>query len=172
MQEQRRFSIELLTRDRHETVLPGLAEVLVDTVDGGASVGFLNGLTYERALSWWRTFLADQSMTTWIATDSRGVAGVVGLQSALHESAPHRAEVRMLLVHRRARGQGVARALLAALEREAITRGRWLLVSTRRPPAPPRRCTAGSAGSRRASSRTTPSTPAVHRRAPPSCGST
>ena len=144
MQEQRRFSIELLTRDRHETVLPGLAEVLVDTVDGGASVGFLNGLTYERALSWWRTFLADPSMTTWIATDSAGVAGVVGLQPALQESAPHRAEVRMLLVHRRARGQAVARALLAALEGEAITRGRWLLVLDRRPAAQPRRYTAGS----------------------------
>jgi GNAT superfamily N-acetyltransferase len=121
-------SIELLTRDRHETVLPGLAEVLVDSVDSGASVGFLRGLAFERALSWWRTFLADASMATWIASDSGGVAGVVGLQVAEHENAPHRADVRMLLVHRRARGQGVARALLAVLEREAMMRGRWLLV--------------------------------------------
>jgi GNAT superfamily N-acetyltransferase len=120
--------VEVLTAGRHEAVLPGLAELLVDSVDGGASVGFLAGLTAERALAWWRAFLADASAPTWIASDGAGLAGVVRLQPAAQESAPHRAEVRMLLVHRRARGRGVARALLAALEREAVAAGRWLLV--------------------------------------------
>lgn len=120
--------VELLAHDRHEAVLPGLAELLVDSVDGGASVGFLAGLTHARALAWWQQFLADASMPTWVAADGVGVTGVVRLQPAAQESAPHRAEVRMLLVHRRARGRGVARALLTALEREALDRGRWLLV--------------------------------------------
>jgi GNAT superfamily N-acetyltransferase len=120
--------IELLAPERHESVLPGLAELLVDSVEGGASVGFLAGLTHQRAQEWWRRFLADTSMRTWIASDAGGVVGVVRLQPAAQESAPHRAEVRMLLVHRRARGRGVARALLEALEREALVRGLWLLV--------------------------------------------
>jgi GNAT superfamily N-acetyltransferase len=128
MQHPCGYSIQELTREQHESVLPGLAELLVDSVDDGASVGFLGGLTRERALGWWQIFLADASMTTWIARDCGGVAGVVGLYPAQQESAPHRADVRMLLVHRRARGQGLARALLAALEREAVVRGRWLLV--------------------------------------------
>jgi GNAT superfamily N-acetyltransferase len=128
MQRPCGYRIEVLTRDGHGTVLPGLAELLVDSVDSGASVGFLAGLHRERALAWWRTFLADALMTTWIASDSGGVAGVVGLHPAQQESAPHRADVRMLLVHRRAQGQGIARALLAALEREAVVRGQWLLV--------------------------------------------
>ena len=128
MQRPDGYRIERLTRGQYETVLPGLAEVLVDSVEGGASVGFLSGLTHERALDWWRKFLGDAAMTTWIARDGEGVAGVVGLHPAQQESAPHRAEVRMLLVHRRARGQGIARALLDALEQEAMVRGRWLLV--------------------------------------------
>ena len=128
MQPRSASGIELLTSDRHESALPGLAEVLVDSVAGGASVGFLRGLTGERALAWWRTFLGDPSTTTWIASDSSGVTGVVGLRPAPQETAPHRGEVRMLLVHRRARGQGVARALLAELEHEAVLRGLWLLV--------------------------------------------
>ena len=93
-----------MSREQHESMLPGLAELLVDSVDGGAGVGFLGGLTRERALGWWRIFLADASMMTCIARDRGGVAGVVGLYPAQRESAPHRAEVRMLLVHRRARG--------------------------------------------------------------------
>lgn len=128
MQEHGRYGIERLSPGQHESVLPGLADLLVDSVDGGASVGFLRGLTGARALGWWRTFLADASTTVWVARDAGGVAGVVGLRPALQESAPHRADVRMLLVHRRLRGQGVARALLAAVEREAALHGRRLLV--------------------------------------------
>lgn len=128
MQGRRGYAVEQVGREEHEALLPGLADLLVDSVEGGASVGFLAGLTRERALAWWRPFLADTSMITWVARDGEGVAGVVRLQLPAQETAPHRAEVRMLLVHRRARRQGVARALLTALEREAAARGRWLLV--------------------------------------------
>jgi hypothetical protein len=34
--------------------LDSLAAILVDCVEGGASVGFMQPLTYERALHYWR----------------------------------------------------------------------------------------------------------------------
>lgn len=121
-------SVELLEPARHDAVLAGLADLLVDTVDGGASVGFLAGLGHEDAREWWHRALATPDVLTWVATDAAGVAGVVRLHPAGQQNGPHRAEVGKTLVHRRARGRGLARALLAELEREALARGRWLLV--------------------------------------------
>jgi GNAT superfamily N-acetyltransferase len=120
--------IERLDPERHAEVVDGLADVLVDCVEGGASVGFLAGLRHEDARTWWRAALGAPEIVTWIALDAEGVAGVVRLQPAGQQDAPHRAGVHMVLVHRRARGRGVAAALLAQLEREALARGRWLLV--------------------------------------------
>jgi GNAT superfamily N-acetyltransferase len=44
------------------------------------------------------------------------------------ENQPHRADVSKMLVHRRARRQGVAAALMSALEVEARERGKTVLV--------------------------------------------
>lgn len=120
--------VELLDPGRHDDVLAGLADVLVDCVEGGASVGFLAGLRPEDAQQWWRRVLDDPATLTWVALDGEAVAGVVRLHPAGQQDGPHRADVRTMLVHRRARGRGVARALLAALEAQALARGRWLLV--------------------------------------------
>ncbi|HYY11714.1 MAG TPA: GNAT family N-acetyltransferase [Kineosporiaceae bacterium] len=124
------MTVELLTPDRAEDVIPGLAELLADAVAGGAGVGFLAGLTVDDAAAWWRRALADPAALTWVALDAdgAGVDGVVRLHPAPQQNGPHRAEVSKLLVHRRARGRGVAAALLGALEQEALARGRWLLV--------------------------------------------
>jgi acetyltransferase len=120
--------VELLDPARHHEVLDGLADVLVDCVEGGASVGFLAGLRHEDARQWWCRALEASPVLTWVALDGRGPAGVVRLHPAQQQDGPHRAEVRTMLVHRRARGQGVARALLTALELQALAQGRWLLV--------------------------------------------
>ena len=119
--------VERLGPDRHDEVVDGLADVLVDCVAGGASVGFLAGLRHEEARQWWLRTLED-GHPTWVALDGQGVAGVVRLQPAGQQDAPHRASVHMVLVHRRARGRGVAAALLAELERHAVAMGHWLLV--------------------------------------------
>jgi GNAT superfamily N-acetyltransferase len=55
------------------------------------------------------------------------VVGCVQLLPAKLPNGAHRAEVAKLLVHRSARGRGVATALMAHLEREALAQGRWLL---------------------------------------------
>lgn len=108
---------------------PDLARLLVDCVEGGASVGFLASVTADDAEAFWRDTVARPEVLTWVARlDGGPVAGAVQLVLATKPNARHRAEVTKLLVRRDARGQGVARALMHRLEEEAATLGRWLLL--------------------------------------------
>jgi ribosomal protein S18 acetylase RimI-like enzyme len=110
-------------------LVPGLAEVLADCVDGGASVGFLAPLPTDRAEAWWEDALADPDTLTWVALDGGGtVVGCVRLQLGTPANGRHRAEISKLLVHRGARGRGVASALMQRAEEEAARHGRSLLL--------------------------------------------
>jgi acetyltransferase len=121
--------VELLEPGQRESALPGLADVLVDSVDGGASVGFLESLTRDEAEQWWAATLHGQGVRTWVARgDDGSVVGCVLLATGTPDNARHRAEVRKLLVHRRARGAGVATALMDAVEQDAVDQGRTLLL--------------------------------------------
>lgn len=102
-----------------------LAALLVDAVEGGASVGFLAGVALEEAAAFWRSSLAHR---TWVARVDGRLAGCVQLVPATLPNGAHRAEVAKLLVHRAFRGQGVATALMAHVEQEALAQGRWLLM--------------------------------------------
>lgn len=108
----------------YEDDIPALAALLVDAVDGGASVGFLAGVTVTEAAAFWRAALAHP---TWVARLAGELVGCVQLQPARLPNGLHRAEVGKLLVHRSARGRGVATALMAHLELQARAQGRWLL---------------------------------------------
>jgi GNAT superfamily N-acetyltransferase len=121
-------TIELLV-DPSDDDLAGLAEVMVDCVDGGASVNFLRPLSLADAGAWWRSTSADPHVITWVARDHDGaVVGCVLLALAQQPNGRHRGEVGKMLVHRRARGRGVASDLLAALEVWAVSHGRHRLV--------------------------------------------
>ena len=111
-----------------EADLPELAALLVDCVAGGASVGFLAGLDLPAAEEFWRRSLPGAS--SWVARLQPGgtVVGVVQLKPATLPNGAHRAEVAKLLVHRSARGHGVASTLMGHLEVEALAQGRWLLL--------------------------------------------
>jgi GNAT superfamily N-acetyltransferase len=107
-----------------------LAGVLVDAVASGASVSFMHPFGHRDAVAFWRKVLASvgEGSTVLLAALADGtVQGTVQLQLATPPNQPHRAEVAKLLVHRRARRQGLAARLMAALEREALARGRTLL---------------------------------------------
>lgn len=115
----------------HERV-DALAEVLLDCVAGGASVGFMAPLGAERARSFWRK-VADGvqagERVLLVAEDAEGqVVGTVQLILSLPDNQPHRADVAKMLVHRRARRQGVAARLLQALEAQARAEGKTVLV--------------------------------------------
>ena len=109
-----------------------LADVLMDCVEGGASVSFLWPLAREKALAFWRRVASGVQAgerVLLVAEDAqRQVVGTVQLVLDLPENQPHRADVAKMLVLRSARRQGVARALLEALDREALREGRKVLV--------------------------------------------
>lgn len=111
----------------------GLADVLIDCVEGGASVGFLLPITRDRALAFWRTALAaadrgDRLVLVAEDSDSGRIVGTVQLVLALPENQPHRADLAKMQVHRRARRRGLGAALVQAAEAAARRAGKTLLV--------------------------------------------
>ncbi|HXJ35294.1 MAG TPA: GNAT family N-acetyltransferase [Candidatus Eisenbacteria bacterium] len=109
----------------------GLADVLVDCVEAGASVSFMHPLTRERASAFWRDVargVAAGERVLLVATDERGLCGTVQLVLAQPENQPHRADLTKMLVHRRSRRQGLGAALLRAAEAAARECGKTLLV--------------------------------------------
>jgi GNAT superfamily N-acetyltransferase len=107
-----------------------LADILVACVAAGASVSFLPPLSAEAARGFWRASLADIALdrkAIWVAWADGVLVGTVTLDLATPPNQPHRAEVAKLLVHAAVRRRGVGQALMAALEAEALRRGRRLL---------------------------------------------
>ena len=109
-----------------------LAEVLLDCVAGGASVGFMADLSRERARAFWQGVarqVADGGRCLFAALDDAGhVCGTLSLVTDMPDNQPHRADVSKMLVHRRARRQGVAEQLLRTLEVKARELGKTTLV--------------------------------------------
>ena len=109
-----------------------LADVLVDCVQGGASVSFMWPFETDKARAFWRHVadgVARGERALLVAEDAeRRIVGTVQLVLALPENQPHRADVAKLLVHRRARRQGVAQRLMALVDTTARDEGRTLLV--------------------------------------------
>lgn len=108
-----------------------LADVLIDCVDGGASVSFMPPLTRERASAFWQRIAHDVATgqrALLIAEDADGICGTVQLGLDVPENQPHRADLSKMLVHRRARRRGLGAGLVRAAESTARECGRTLLV--------------------------------------------
>lgn len=126
-----RYTIARLDADEAAKSVDALAAVLVDCVEGGASVNFMWPFPHERAVTFWEGVVAKVARGEAIllaAKDSEGICGTVHLSTAVPENQPHRADVTKMLVHRRARRQGIGEALLREIEREAAAAGRTTLV--------------------------------------------
>ena len=111
--------------------LDALAEVLVDCVEGGASVSFMHPLSHDRALAFWQRIaqdVRDGKRALIVAEDDAGICGTVQLVLDVPENQPHRAELVKMLVHRRARRHGLGATLMRAAESTARECGRTLLV--------------------------------------------
>lgn len=108
-----------------------LADVLLDCVAGGASVGFMATLTRDRAIAFWQRVAEDVAASRralLVAIDTIGICGTVQLVLDLPDNQPHRADLCKMLVHRRVRRRGVGAALMTAAEQLARDCGRSLLV--------------------------------------------
>jgi len=116
---------------RGDADIAGLCDVLIDCVEGGASVSFMLPMTIQKADAYWRKVAASAirgERAVLVAERDGEIIGTVSVVYDLPENQPHRADVAKMLVHRRGRRQGVAAALLAAAEAEARRAGKTLLV--------------------------------------------
>jgi GNAT superfamily N-acetyltransferase len=111
--------------------IDALAGLLIDCVEGGGSVSFMHPLTPDRAAAFWRQLapgVAAGERALLVAEDEKGLCGTVQLLLHQPENQPHRADLSKMLVHRRARRQGLGAALLRAAETAARESGKTLLV--------------------------------------------
>ncbi len=125
-----RFHVERLHR-LDPAHIDALAAVAIDCVEGGASVGFMDPLSHERAAAFWRRVaegVAAGERALLVGRDAEGVCGTVHLVLGQPENQPHRADLTKMLVHRRARRLGLGGALLRAAEAIAREHGKTLLV--------------------------------------------
>ena len=114
-----------------DALVDALADVLIDCVEGDASVSFMHPLTRERARSFWRHVadgVAAGERIVFVASDDQGLCGTVQIVFPSSENQPHRADVSKMIVHRRARRLGLGEALMRAAEKTALELGRTLLV--------------------------------------------
>lgn len=124
--------VRRVTASEAERHVPALADVLIDCVEGGASVSFMLPLAREKAEAFWRgvaASVARDERALLVAEDGDGnIVGTVQLVLAQPDNQPHRADVAKMLVHRAARRRGVAQRLMAAIDTLARAEGKTVLV--------------------------------------------
>ncbi|HAV5448546.1 TPA: GNAT family N-acetyltransferase [Acinetobacter baumannii] len=109
----------------------GLSLLLEDSVNNGASIGFLAPIEKNEVLNYWREVnhkLAQGNSRLLIAIQEGTVVGSVQLSLVSKKNGVHRAEVEKLMVLISARKQGIATLLLNELENFSKEKGLRLLV--------------------------------------------
>jgi len=126
-----RHTLRLLSAEEAEARRAALIELLIDAVEGGASVNFVWPMTRGKAEAWWAGALTSHARGERLiltAEPEEGIIdGSVQLIPAPQENQAFRADLAKLLVHRRARRQGLGASLMGAAEAEARRIGRTLL---------------------------------------------
>jgi ribosomal protein S18 acetylase RimI-like enzyme len=102
-------------------------DLLIATVDDGASVGFLPPLARDEARAYWEG-VPGPGVILLVAEESGRIAGTVQLQLAMKLNGRHRAEIARLMVHTDFRRRGLGRLLMEQAEAAAIADGRTLIV--------------------------------------------
>jgi GNAT superfamily N-acetyltransferase len=120
--------------DAHEAAacVEALADVLIDCIEGGASVSFMLPIARDKAVDFWRKVaggVARNERALLIAEDVDGqIVGTVQVITEQPENQPHRADIAKMLVHRKARRRGIAQRLMVAAEHAAREEGKFVLV--------------------------------------------
>jgi len=126
------LTIRRLGANEAAACVDALADVLIDCVEGGASVSFMLPISRETAVAFWRKVaggVADGERVLLVAEAGNGqIVGTVQLITAQPENQPHRADIAKMLVHRSARRSGVGQRLMAEAEREAGKENKSVLV--------------------------------------------
>ncbi|HEY7208054.1 MAG TPA: GNAT family N-acetyltransferase [Gaiellaceae bacterium] len=126
-----RIEIRRLDASEIRAQLDGLTAVLVDCVEGGASVSFMAPFSHDDARRVFEGYAAEVEQRRRFLLAAFADAEPLGTVQVVYASPPnqpHRADVAKLLVRRSARRQGIAKRLMARAEREALAEGKTLLV--------------------------------------------
>jgi hypothetical protein len=131
MSDETQATISPVTAKDFPNHLDGLAALLLANVHAGANINFVLPFSDQDAEVFWtnKVYPALRAGTRilWIARQDGRIAGSVQLDIDTPPNQPHRAEVAKLLVHPDFRRLGLARALMAELERHASRLGRTLI---------------------------------------------
>ena len=126
------YSVTELLELTNPNDLSALSDVLIDCVDGGASVSFLHPLSLDKARDFWLNVakqIASGERALIIARDNaHRIVGTVQVILQQPENQPHRGDISKLLVHRNARRNGLGAKLMAAAEIVARIAGKQVLV--------------------------------------------
>jgi acetyltransferase len=124
-------TVRLVASTELEHLLPALVELLRESVNGGASLGFLPPLTHHEARRYWLalgTELRGGSRLLFAACVADRLAGSAQLALPSWPTARHRAELNKVMVAAALRGHGIGRTLLQVIHDCAWQRGRSLLL--------------------------------------------
>ena len=119
--------IRSLSEEEALAQVEGLAAVLLDAVAGGASVSFMADFSHADAVAYWKGIAAEVAAGRRLLFAAGEIDGTAQLILDVPPNQPHRAELAKMLVHRRARRQGLGRALFDAACAAARRRGRTLI---------------------------------------------
>ena len=103
------------------------SELLMEAVEGGASVGFLPPLSYAEAIAYWEQVL-NPDVILFAALLDRKIVGSVQLHLCTKANGNHRAEIAKLMTHPNYRRHGIGRTMMQKAEDVARQEGRTLLV--------------------------------------------
>lgn len=125
------FTIQQITEPISESQLDELSETLIEAVAGGGSISFMHPVSTDLAESFWRGIsagVARGERALLVAVDDADrIVGTVQVVLSQPENQPHRADVAKLMVHPRARRQGIAEALVREIETVAKAAGKTVL---------------------------------------------
>ena len=129
--ELKMIEIRALSAEETHSHIADLSEVMIDCVEGGASIGYMSPYTLDDAAQFWKAVVADllnNSVLHLAASDEGKIVGTVQVVLKQPPNQPHRGDLKKLMVRTSARGKGVARKLMQAAETAAQDHGKTLLV--------------------------------------------
>ena len=126
-----RITIRSVSADELPSFVATLVQLLIETVDDGASLGFLPPVIPSDAQDYWMSLCPELRAGKRVVLGAFSDGQIVGSGQLALPSLPnaiHRAELQKLFVSRSLRGQGVGASLMAALHDCARQRGRTLIL--------------------------------------------
>lgn len=125
------LDLSVITNSEATEIMPTLVDLLVDSVDHGASVGYLAPMDAKMAEKYWKGVIGAVGEGDRVLLIARLDGRIVGTGQLSLERRPngdHRGEISKVLVHSSARRQGIGRAIMLRLEEIARENNRELLV--------------------------------------------